>query len=134
MRFCECGCGQETQISKRNGLSNRYLSYHHPRGKPSWNKGRPALNRGIPMTVTQREKCREAALGRKHTAETRAKMRASHARYKAQYPKPATALETDFEHCLQGRGLKYEKQKQIGNMCVDFYLPQQNLVIEVDGC
>ena len=45
-----------------------------------------------------------------------------------------TLPEKSLERLLQDSGLCFEKQKWIKRMCVDFYLPQQNLVIEVDGC
>ncbi len=45
-----------------------------------------------------------------------------------------TKPERSFEAQLQVAGYKYEKQKRIGSMLVDFYLPQQNLVVEIDGC
>ncbi len=45
-----------------------------------------------------------------------------------------TKPERVFEDQLQAAGLCYEKQVRIGTMLVDFYLPQYNLVIEIDGC
>ncbi len=45
-----------------------------------------------------------------------------------------TAPELECERRLQEQGLRYEKQFRVGRMTVDFYLPQHNLVVEVDGC
>ncbi len=45
-----------------------------------------------------------------------------------------TIPEQILEEQLKYQGLRYEKQRRIENMTVDFYLPQHNLVIEVNGC
>lgn len=45
-----------------------------------------------------------------------------------------TKLELIFEKQLQEKELKYQKQFRVGRKTADFYLPQQNLLIEVDGC
>jgi very-short-patch-repair endonuclease len=42
-------------------------------------------------------------------------------------------LEKDFMSMLQGMGINYVSQYQIGTKFFDFYLPDHNIIIEVDG-
>lgn len=68
-------------------------------------------------------------IGKQQRSINRIKYLATHSgHFKDTWP------ERQLEKQLQEQGLKYEKQKRIGDMIVDFYLPQRNLVIEVDGC
>ncbi len=106
-----------------------------------------------PVTEETRQKLRMAQLGKKASEETKQTMRDSQVgkvfskahrqklsekRLDRMATHPGTYKETkperELEQRLQEVGLNYEKQKRVGNMLVDFYLPQQNLVIEVDGC
>lgn len=44
-----------------------------------------------------------------------------------------SSIEITTETWLMAQGEPFEAQRQIGPWLVDFYLPQRNLVIEVDG-
>ena len=47
-----------------------------------------------------------------------------------------TAAEATLWTCLQGRqleGRKFRRQHSIGNYIVDYYCPQERLVVELDG-
>ncbi len=82
------------------------------------------------------QKNREAHLGKTRSDETKQSQSVSRIKYLQANVGPwrDTKPERELESRLQAAGLCYEKQKRVGNMLVDFYLSQQNLVIEVDGC
>lgn len=71
-----------------------------------------------------------------HSDEAKQKMSEIRLRHLANHRGPwkDTKPELELASRLQSASLVYETQKRIGNILVDFYLPQQNLVIEVDGC
>ena len=89
-------------------------------------------------TEETKQKCRAASLGRVASEEFRQKMREIRLSRMAEglgpYRDTKPEPEREVESHLQEAGLSYEKQVRVGMMLVDFYLPQQNLVIEVDGC
>lgn len=43
-------------------------------------------------------------------------------------------LEQKFENMLLERKIEFEKQKHIGRYIVDFFIPSDNLIIEIQGC
>ena len=45
-----------------------------------------------------------------------------------------TSVELMFESVLKNLKIEYETQKIIKNKIFDFYIPKNNLLIEVDGC
>lgn len=45
-----------------------------------------------------------------------------------------SSLELHAKMLLDAMGIQYEQQKQVGPYWVDFFLPEQNLVIEIYGC
>lgn len=47
--------------------------------------------------------------------------------------KNPTAPERSFISILNELGIKYETQKIVGGKIYDFYIPERNLLIEVDG-
>lgn len=48
--------------------------------------------------------------------------------------KKMTGPEIIFAELLNTEGILYETQKIVGNKIFDFYLPDYNLIVEVDGC
>ena len=89
--------------------------------------------------------------GKKHSAETKAKMGAkSLARWEKMTDEQKTAkltllqdsvkdikdswIERYYAQQLDAQGIVYEQQKGIGWYRVDFYIPSQNKVIELQGC
>ncbi|MBO4683618.1 MAG: endonuclease domain-containing protein [Alphaproteobacteria bacterium] len=51
--------------------------------------------------------------------------------------KNSTLAEVLFWNVVKNKqlnGLDFDRQKVIGNYIVDFYCPQLNVVIEIDGC
>jgi very-short-patch-repair endonuclease len=47
--------------------------------------------------------------------------------------KNMSQLEKDFMSILDTLGIEYQSQYQIGTKFFDFYIPKQNIIIEVDG-
>lgn len=45
-----------------------------------------------------------------------------------------TSLELLYEQHLKQQHIRYKKQYKIDRMHVDFYIPGQNLVVEINGC
>ena len=138
LKPCECGCGELVQRRFVSGHNNRGLTFSaEHRAKISVSSiGRQGSNLGRTFTAEHRARLSASQKGRVFSIEHRGKM--SDAAIRKMLTSPGfwkdTKPEREFERQLQAGGLKYETQKRIGNMLVDFYLPQQNLVLEVDGC
>jgi len=47
--------------------------------------------------------------------------------------KRTSKLEDKFAHLLLEMGISYQRQKRVERKIYDFYLPQKNVLIEVDG-
>ena len=96
--------------------------------------------------------CRNAAfatgknphIGKKHSESARKKMSESRKRFHQENPEQhinrilarkgnTTKAERAVEGWLQERGVDYEKQYKIGSHYVDFFVPEENVVMEADG-
>lgn len=105
------------------------------------------------------EKCRQAQTGRSHTAATKEKIGAGHARYWASLPADErlrrvnqlrstlvdawqavanihenTSIEQTVARRLTAQGTVFVSQKLLGPFVVDFFIPSTRQVIEVNGC
>lgn len=94
---------------------------------------------GKPRPEETRQAIRIGKLGKPgtpHTEEAKRRIGENAAKRIAENSGPwkDTKPELEMKHRLQERGIAYEHQKYIEGMCVDFYLPGQNQIIEVDGC
>ena len=134
---CECGrhssrtvevCERigESNIGKHSGYNTSYPCDRDCQCKR--HQGRPSLQA---MTASLQFRQENG-----QSLETRQKIRESTLRYLESHSGffKDTGPELAFERLLQNRGSQYEKQRRIGSMLVDFYLSQQNLVVEIDGC
>ncbi len=144
------------------------LSEEHKRKISDGNKGRQfseetrakigAKHRGKQVSEEARAKIGAAGKGRKppitgkkHTLESRAKMRKSNLKHWESMTDEQRAAKTEellrstenitqswiedvIAQRLDTQGITYERQKRIGWYRVDFYIPAQNKVIEVQGC
>lgn len=77
------GQKRSTESTARSAAARRGkpLSQEHKdklsaalKGKSPWNKGKPAYNRGVPMSAEQRAKMSIGSLGRRHTDASKEKM------------------------------------------------------------
>lgn len=65
--------------------------------------------------------------------ETRFCSRQCQGSYQIRQQGRSSSLEDEIAEILDSCCVNFEWQKQIGRWCVDFYLPQLNLVVECDG-
>lgn len=73
--------------------------------------------------------------GRIKTEETKRKISEKRIKYMQDNPGPYTNTKPELEvkKILEDNNINYEHQKYVGNKLFDFYLPDYNLLIEVDG-
>ncbi len=118
-KTCQCGCRQKCY--------NRWVQGHNRRvfPPPVWNKDKTGVQ----------EPWNKGRTGI-YSVKSLAKMGAATLRRMRENPGPFkdTKPELAVERWLQEQGVLYEKQYPIGNMLTDFYLLEQDMVIEVDGC
>ncbi len=121
----------ESKLGKPHSEATKQKISESEKGCVAWNKGQTGL-----ISKEGLQRIRATHLGKILSEETKQKI--SEARLNQMTnslgPWRDTKPELSFERQLQEVSLEYTKQKRVGNMLVDFYLPQQNLVIEVDGC
>ena len=102
---CDCGCGKPVSIINQFPYRRGYINGHQPNGM--FNK------RHDPGSIlTMRKK----AINRFGTSN-----------------KKDTVGEVKFGKILDGLNIKYEKQYPTEFGVVDFYLPEQDMFIEIDG-
>lgn len=126
-------------------------------------RGKPSKQRGIPLSEEHRANISAANKGRTYSETTKAKMAAAKIgkpgpwlgkhRYaditeeeKMEWLKPwieagrgnqgttDTSIERFAAQQLDAFQIVYEQQKRIGVYAVDFFIPADNLIIEVNGC
>lgn len=128
-------------------------------GQVAWNKGKKyaedekshfnleglkkgrTYNLGKKLTQEHKDKLSKAKLGKKQTykrksisEETRKKMRNRKLENPCKVFKD-TKIELKIEQELVLRGINYQKQVPLCKVArVDFYLPEQRIVIQADGC
>jgi len=104
-QFCKCGCGMPVQVLPRPPWRRDYLPGHNPNG----------------MT------------GRLHTGSTKKilteKSITRYSRTRKQFTKP----ELYFEELLKRLNIRYETQVATPEGVCDFYIPELDIFIEVDG-
>ncbi len=85
LHFCTCGCGDRIEIKPHHKYTGipKYLSAHHRRGKPAWNRGKP-LNHKPNCSCCICKAKRDGTgqnnpmFGRHHSEDTKEKMKISH--------------------------------------------------------
>ena len=97
-------------------------------------KGKCAGDNSSAKRPEVRKKMSLAKLGKKWSEETKinARKRFRDTMFKKYQFKP-TKPEIKVEEILKKLNINYEIQKQIKNRLYDFYIPEYNLIIEVDG-
>lgn len=122
-------------------------------GVPAWNKGLTAETNAVVAEVARKRLGRIASLSTRakqslarrlnpsarhttpHSEETKAVLRAKTLAMIARggFPqtrsKPHVAMQLILEEC----GIRYDEEKRVGYFSFDFYLPDQDLYLEVDG-
>lgn len=98
------------------------------------NKGKVPPNKGIPMTEEQR--IRDSLAKKKQWAEATEEQREAWLKnwINAAKDKKNTTIEQFIASKLDAQGIVYEREKRIGNYWVDFFIPAENRIIEVNGC
>lgn len=71
--------------------------------------------------------------GARRVPKTRAQKEAFIKGMAKRMDKNPTAPEKSFASMLEELGVEYETQKIVGGKIYDFYIPEKNLLIEVDG-
>jgi len=117
------------------------------------NKGKTAHNKGIPATPEQIARNREAQKKRWEEAPPEERLKFSLASKKrweeateeqraamiknwinAAKDKKNTSIEQFVASNLDTQGIIYEREKRISRYYVDFFIPVENKIIEVNGC
>jgi len=106
-QYCKCGCGQEVKILYSHPYRREYITGHNPNG----------------MT------------GRHHSEESKLKMSKSAAKRILNNVgiTSSTKIEIQFMDILNNNDIQYEHQVLADYGVIDFYLPDYDLYIEIDG-
>ena len=143
---------KENREKMSNALKEKYKNgFISPfKGKPAWNKGTKGLIKPNSGSFKKGQVSSKPMLGKKHSEETRKKMKEIHKKiwqnpeYKKRMSEIAinnpnrvfknTSIELKIEEELQSRNINYQKQIPLCNVTiVDFYLPEYRIVIQCDG-
>lgn len=157
-KYCSKICGNKKPSpkywlgKKRDKETIQKLIDSH-KGKSPWNKGKKyteeemiglnkkglklgiGWNRGTKgLTKANSGSFKKGHIGRIWTEEEKKK----HSIWKINNPNRMfkdTKIELKIEQELKNRNISYEKQKPLCDISVvDFYLPENNIVIQADGC
>ncbi len=104
---CECGCGQRVKILSHEPYKREYISGHNSKGESNPMYGKHHNQSSL-------EEMREAAISR-------------------DTGKKNTEPERKLKRKLDSLDIDYEHQHETEYGSVDFYLPEEDLLVEVDG-
>lgn len=107
--LCKCGCGQEVQVMCRTPWKREYISGHNSKGETN---GR--YNKLV-------------------TAETKELMSQRAIARVGKTNKINTNLELEIKDKFDKLGITYEQQYITQYGAIDFYLPEYDILLEVDG-
>lgn len=158
-RLCLCGCGEYTALTSK-GYTSRYVYGHQARGSHNSRSG-VAMPEETKARISATKKARNLPshwLGRKHNDATKLKMSEVKkgvfsgernpfyakrhteatmcriAETKALMASTPSSPEVAVSKVLDTLNVRYETQKPVGRYLADFYLPDLNAVLFVDGC
>jgi very-short-patch-repair endonuclease len=132
---------------KNKGIRTAPFDEQHRKHLSEAATGRVGTNNGKTFSKEHREKIRVAKQGVPQSEEHRANVQAYWANFTPEERAEktshlalvapglhSTSIEIMVWEELTSRGIQFEKQKRIGRYIVDIYVPNDNLIIEVDGC
>jgi len=109
--LCKCGCGNPVKVVDRYPYCNKFIKGHTLKGKNS------------------------PSYGMHHSLEVRKKMSAIRIKYIQSHKGifTDTKPELEFKQWLEKYNIKYIHQYRTKYGLVDFYIPENDLYIEIDG-
>lgn len=154
-KYCACGCGETLPPRPPyRHEKQQFLRGHENRGRkltPQQKAKRSQMLKGVPhpglrgvapwdkglhLPMETRVKLSVSVAKVYNTPEMKDKMR--RVQLRVQRSKEPTDIESLVRAELDARELRYERNKvfyEKGFGCVaDFYLPEHNIVLEIDGC
>ncbi len=112
---------------RRNKTCKKCIDYSYRKGMKTPSR------KGAKMSEEAKIKISIASRGRKHTKESKEKIRQWHIAHPNKKFKD-TGIELQIEAELKKRNIQYEKQVPLCNIAVvDFYLPEYRIIIQCDG-
>lgn len=131
IRPCICGCGQTFEC--RVNSKQKYITGHNTTKETGRRVGKLALSNRAKAVETRLARAKER--GYYHSTEARKKM--SDSVLNKEYTRPNKCFNTKPEilmkEILNSLNILYKFQTNLLKMKIDFYLPKENIVIEVDG-
>jgi len=135
------------KTSKNKGQCDNTGITHFKIGHIPWNKGKHfIMSEEHKQKISEANKGNKSNVGKKHTEEWKKKRKEWCVKNKdilkkaglkgsqTLYKRNPTKLEIEIKNKLDCAGIKHISQYLINNrFCVDEYLPEYNLIIEVDG-
>lgn len=107
---CGCGCGEDTSLINSKPYFRKFLSGHNGKGEAN------------------------GMFGRVHSEDTRYKMKEKAAlRDRTEQKIQDTDIEIIFKNFLQSQNIQFQQQFPTKFGIVDFYLPEHELFVEIDG-
>ena len=91
------------------------------------------MSKAMKERIKRDPDCVKTRLGKKHTEESKMKMSISRSKYLESAKPFISKPERELAKILDDMNINYMQQVRVENKCFDFFIPDRNLLIEVDG-